>query len=495
MKLNPKDLGFIRDPALKERLMEDLEDHLEDLKAEGKDTAEPWKLLGDPEVIRTQMNSIGQPWGKHVAFCVFGGFAIFMILNVLVFDVDAATPQAWLAQALGAGIGIVFWGLFLFLLIFSLLRWFITQLGFSSRGQLLTYATLGIPYVFFIIEKIGRVVSLFYANAMDHGNLIDPWGELFLTTLGLGFAFWIASLARRMAFRYAQTDQKFYERLMNLLPWLVAGTVILGVHVTQLSFMEEEWAVALLSFPLIFTMLLYLIIWGGGTALLSLLFIKLSVSVIYSFVTVVNFALLCLLSIGVRRLFKKPWAYSEKIIAAIFIPLAVFIPFMEQDIPHVQWKVPLVWSWEALEAQQLSFTFPWTAPLMRSNDSPNVSYRAEKTEEGLLVYQTQGTVLKLTREATTQEASVNDFKFRDGAEFTEEGFHCNRDETDLTDQPVDFFGLSCDRLFYKDQLIAVIDKRNLVDLDLTTDGLLAITLNMGSYDPDYVYVVDVSEMK
>lgn len=55
------------------------------------------------------------------------------------------------------------------------------------------------------------------------------------------------------------------------------------------------------------------------------------------------------------------------------------------------------------------------------------------------------------------------------------------------------FGIQCANLAYKGTRIAIINHGSLIDLDVSNDGLLAVSINMGSYDPTYVYIVDLSE--
>ncbi|NBS67930.1 hypothetical protein EBT31_03320 [bacterium] len=55
------------------------------------------------------------------------------------------------------------------------------------------------------------------------------------------------------------------------------------------------------------------------------------------------------------------------------------------------------------------------------------------------------------------------------------------------------FGIQCASLAYKGTQIANINHGSLIDLDVSDDGLLAVSINMGSYDPTYVYIVDILE--
>ena len=61
-----------------------------------------------------------------------------------------------------------------------------------------------------------------------------------------------------------------------------------------------------------------------------------------------------------------------------------------------------------------------------------------------------------------------------------------------TTGPLGMFGIGCSILKYNDREIAKISNGSLIDLDLTDNGLLAVSINMGSYDPTYVYVVDLN---
>lgn len=144
---------------------------------------------------------------------------------------------------------------------------------------------------------------------------------------------------------------------------------------------------------------------------------------------------------------------------------------------------------------------------MRSNDGVNLSYQAEAVAEGIEVTQ-QGGFTYLVNRAGVQTLEFKGFdeyfhNYESKREDFPAEFTCEKRITDLeqvtilTDdlfQQNGPFGIDCAVLSYKDFPVASIEKGNLVGLDLTQDGLLAVVINMGSYDPDYVYIVDIADL-
>lgn len=500
--LHHKALDHIRDAALKQRLLEELEDHLDELESEGKDISKPWKLLGDPEIIALQVNLLNQPWFKHIFFGLAGSFAIFILLNLLIFDVDASPVKDvghFKIQMVGAFGALMVWGTFLFFLSFSLIRWFLTHFGLSSRAQFLIRAMLCIPYGVFLINQVSRIALNVFSKTPNISDLVIQ------AILSIGTSILIAYAAHRMAFRYGARDQKLHHKLSKIFPFLLGGITTLGTMVTFFEPLDDSWLGTFFVFAFLFMMVLYLF-WGALAQILGALLTKFSIPMIYGFTAFTGVLLLVVAWIFLRRIRRKPWNYSEKIALALLLPLFIVVPFQEQDIPHIQWEVPVVWTWEDFENRQLSFTYPWNAPLMRSNDGINLSYEARLEGGQLQVLQSKGPLLEITVEGSSTLERVNTIAPNAIPKIDPEGFTCT-ERMDPTQGEHDFpqlavlfsdetvFGINCGTLYYQGQKLALIDKGNIVNLTLSDDGLLAVTLNMGSYDPDYVYVVDVSGIK
>lgn len=507
-----EDLDLIQDSSLKERLLEDLEDHLDDLRAAGKSVDRPWDQLGDPLSLARQVNTIYQPWLKHIFFgifsCLISLFLFYLSFLALTF-LDTPLQQntsVFVLEILGKMMSLGLIATFLFALTLSITRWYLSFFGKSFRGMVFVRGVAYLPLFLVFILEVLRFISLAVAPSLSDevSNLIISG---FISTL-LGFIlnFFIIIFAQKVAFRYALRVQKWHKKVLNYVPYLLAALMTIGLVSLSIDSLSEEMLLFLV-FSMILVLICYLLLWGFTSAALGHLFVTLQIPAIYGFVVVTTIPFALLLMILCRRFFKKPFIYFERLLLALLLPAFLIVPFKKHDIPPINWNAPLVWSWEDLEKQQLSFTYPWSASLMRSNDGQNVSYQAEAQSESIEVTQQGGFSYLVDRDGIKMmefkgfdeyshnyESKREDFP----AEFT-----CEKRITDveqvtiLTDdlfQQNGPFGIDCAVLFYKDFEIATIGKGNLVGLELTRDGLLAVVINMGSYDPDYVYIVDIANL-
>lgn len=501
-----KDLDLIQDSSLKERLLEDLEDHLDDLRAAGKSVDRPWDLLGDPLSLARQVNAIYQPWLKHILFGIFSFlsslllfYLSFLTLNFpdTLLEQDAS---GFALEILGKIMSLGLIAAFLFTLTLSITRWYLSFFGKSFRGMVFVKGVVYLPIFLVLILELPRLIQLavVFPLADNISNFISSF-------LGFFLNFFIITFAQKVALRYALRVQKWHKKVLNYVPYLLAALIIIGVVSQSFDSLPEEM-LGLLAFPIILTLICYLL-WGFTSAALGHLFVLLHIPAVYGFVVVSAIPIALLLMILCRRFLKKPLAYFERLLLALLLPAFLILPVNKHDIPLVNWNIPLVWSWENLESDQLSFTYPWSAPLMRSNDGVNLSYQAEAVAEGIEVTQ-QGGFTYLVNRAGVQTLEFKGFdeyfhNYESKREDFPAEFTCEKRITDLeqvtilTDdlfQQNGPFGIDCAVLSYKDFPVASIEKGNLVGLDLTQDGLLAVVINMGSYDPDYVYIVDIADL-
>ena len=507
-----KDLDLIQDSSLKQRLLEDLEDHLDDLRAAGKSVDHPWDLLGDPLSLARQVNAIYQPWIKHILFGIFS-FLSSLLLFYLSF-ITLTFPDTGLQQdasgfaleMLGKMISLGLIATFLFALTLSITRWYLSFFGKSFRGTALVRGVVYLPIFLVFILEVLRFISLAVVPSLSDelSNLIIS--NFISTLLGFILNFLIITFAQKVAFSYALRVQKWNKKVLNYVPYLLAALMTIGLVSLSIDSLPEEM-LGLLALPVILILICYLLLWGFASAALGHLFVTLQIPAIYGFVVVTTIPFALLLMILCRRFFKKPFIYFERLLLALLLPAFLIVPLKKHDIPPINWNVPLVWSWEDLEKQQLSFTYPWSASLMRSNDGQNVSYQAEAQSESIEVTQ-QGGFSYLVDRAGVQTLEFNGFDgyfhpYESKREDFPAEFTCEKRITDIEQvtiltgdllQQNGPFGIDCAVLFYKDFEIATIGKGNLVGLELTQDGLLAVVINMGSYDPDYVYIVDIANL-
>lgn len=493
-----KNFELIRDASLKKRLLEDLEDHLDELRDAGKNTDNPWEILGDPCSLARQVNNIDQAWIKHFLFGVLSIFSstILFYLSFLILSLpDTSIQQSssgFTFELLGKIIAFASIEVFLFVLVVSVSRWYLSFFGLTLRGLALIRGIIYFPFIVIFFMGLEQIIFILM-NSPSSGDIY----VLLFNIFGLIFNFITIFFAQKIAFRYALRYQKWHKKLLTYLPYLLGVFLSTGIIGIAFEAFPEKFGL-FATFPFLFTLVLYLL-WGLSARILGYLLAGFNIAAIYGFVIVSAIILIITLAIFGRRFFKKRFSHLERFALAILIPIILIVPFKKQDVPNIEWNAPLIWSWENLEKKQLSFTYPWTATLMRSNDGMNVSYKTQAHDNFIEVSQEGGFSYSIKRDkietiAFNNFAEIDTQNTKVPTDFTCEKRDTEQDEVDILtiEHP---FGINCARIFYKDSEIASIDKGNIVNLELSSDGLLAIAINMGSYDPDYVYIVDINNKK
>jgi hypothetical protein len=282
---------------------------------------------------------------------------------------------------------------------------------------------------------------------------------------------------------------------------VIAGVTIL-ITTSDAPGSHRE-ALAIVGIPFTLPLFILYLFWGLGTNVIGFLFHAIGLPVIFAYWTTTVFALCIGVILPLLRLvFRKPVPLVLQFTASILAPLAFILPMVPQDIPQVTWKAPLVWNWDMLERKQLNITYPWAVSLMRRDDGINVDYAAYLTDKKITVMQGGGLSYVITPEDVTAietSPGLEGLTKGDGGAYAEipSGFACDgklleelSDTHDGSTGPLGMFGIQCKTLTYNGIEIAAINHGSLIDLDVSDDGLLAVSINMGSYDPTYVYVVN-----
>jgi hypothetical protein len=208
----------------------------------------------------------------------------------------------------------------------------------------------------------------------------------------------------------------------------------------------------------------------------------------------------------IRLAFRKPLPLILQFTASILVPLAVILPIIPHDVPRIVWKVPLVWDWDMVERKQLNIAYPWAASLMRRDDGMGIGYSAYVIDGKMAIMQGGGLSYVINPEDTIiikTSSELEAIAKVDGGIYGEipAGFTCDGrpieeffDTHNGTTSPFGMFGIQCSALVYQGIEIATINYGSLIDLDISDDGLLAVSVNMGSYDPTYVYVLNIREI-
>lgn len=500
----------VTDAELRSRLREELADHWEDHCERQSVPDMPKRILGNETLIAYQTNAVAMPgmFGKDVALSViYGAFTLVlfvMLSSFLSLDLEnVSATTKWFTVAAGV-FGILFWGSVAWYAYLALQRRFIIRYGQSVRRTLLLAIAAVAPCTIMGVEAFLSSFNAFAANA----PYSISW-QLVSSLLALAILCGAFLHAGRMVSKRMADADRILARSRRNVPLVIAAAVIAGasmlIATSDLSGENFE-LLAVAGMPFTMPLLILYLFWGLVANAIGFLLAIVGIPVIYGYWATVLAALLIGAAVPLAQLaFRRPVPSLMQFVASIVIPLAIILPAVPQDIPAIDWNDPAVWSWDALEQRQLNVVYPWTASLMRRNDGMNVGYGAFLSDGKIAVAQGGGSSYVVTRQGTTRIRTAAEIlsAMKDGGKGlyadVPAGFTCDArpveeffDTHGGTTSPFGMFGRQCASLEYKGVQIATIRNGSLIDLDVSGDGLLAVTISMGSYDPTYVYVVDIS---
>lgn len=501
----------ITDDELRSRLREELADHWEDYCEHQSMTDTPKHILGNETLLAYQTNAVASPgmFGKDIVVSVACGaftFVLFLILSsFLTLNLENVSATAKLFTVVASIIGITFWGSVAWYIYLALQRRFIIRYGQSIRRMILLAVAVVAPCTIMGIESLISSINAFATNA-PYSIL---W-QLISSLLALAVLCGSFLLTGRMVSSQIADADRILIQLRRRVPLIVAVVVTAGVTIiiaTSNVYGSDYELLALVGIPFYLPFLILYLIWGLATNVIGFLFQTVGIPVIFAYWATVTFALLIGAAMPLARLvFRKPVPLVLQFVASIVVPLTIILPMVPQDIPAVVWNTPVVWSWDTLEQKQLNIAYPWAASLMRRNDGVNVGYSAYLTNGKITVAQGGGSSYIVTRQEITRiqtAPEIQNLIKADGSGMYGEipvGFTCDArpiedffDTHEGSTSVLGMFGIQCASLAYKGTQIATIGYGSLIDLDISDDGMLAVSINMGSYDPTYVYIVDLSE--
>lgn len=499
----------ITDTVLRERMFEELQEHWEDYREEPGQPDVPRNVFGDATLLARQINAVGKPrtFGLDVMVSVCAGVVTLTCTLVLSFLVQFVTDSGEVARTSVASVafvlGILFWMGLAWAMYFVLHRHLLVHYGQSMLRRLLLAITILVPSALVIIVTLMTItngVTAGYPDALS-------WGA-FAPLLSIGLLLGVYAFAGRVVARNLAAADRIVRFLRAIVPIIVALAVTLGVVllVTADNWGTETSALHVVGLPFTFPLLALYMLWGMVTMLLGAVLHAAGVPSVYAFwLTVTGALLVAGIRPVARGILRKPVGFAMRVMASVVVPLVFALPFIPHDVPTVTWDVPVVWSWDMLERRQLNIAYPWAAALMRRDEGMNVSYFAAVVDNAIVASQTTGKEYRVTRGGAHGEGWAPDVEEMDyGVDYygdLPEGFSCDgtalediADTHDGSTGPLGMFGMSCGELTYHGVRIATLSYGGLIDLDLAPDGLLAISIQMGSYDPTYVYVVDVEAL-
>lgn len=492
---------------LRARFKEEIAEHWEDSYQQNH-TEEPEKILGDHSLLAFQINSVSLPHAfiQDLIISAIGGFVtlalLIMLSSFLTPDLDTNYISNKILSVVTMFIGSVFWCGLAWYLYLSWHRRLVARYGQTTRRTVLLFISFVVPIFFLCVETLIIPINVL----INDGPLSIIWGsgsEL-LAIVILNLIFFHAS---KMVFKKIDKTNHLLTQSRRLLPWLVSFIVMLGSLLLIIDSTNEN----ILKAGLIFTLplLMAYLCWGIITMAIGFLIMKiLGLPLIFGFWLTTFVAAAAGIIIPMFFLLKKkPISLISRLLTAAVVPLMILLPFVQHDIPKIDWQIPLIWSWDDLEKKQLNIVYPWAAPLMRRNDGINVQYRAHVSDDQIVVIQAGGKSYTVTRNGVEPKPTPKNLEVKikhDGYSLYNElptGFSCGDEPLENfinthenTTGPLEMFGIACPTLKYKNLEIAKIHNGSLIDLDLTDDELLAVSINMGSYDPTYVYVVDLKKL-
>lgn len=506
----------ITDDALQQRLREELTEHWEDYSENADMKKTPKELFGDETLLVRQVNAAIQPstFAADVALsiaCGVGTMIFFVLLSgFLDLDLENLSVADRLLRIISAGIGVVLWCGIAGFLSLAFQRRMMIRYGESKRKMILYAIAFLAPVLLLGFEEsLGGVFA-----AMQRESFVAAMWKLCSLLATLGILYGLFAIPKRLLVRNMTRTDQMYLWLQKHVPLVIAvmvtaGAVMLIVDDVVTTVNAEGFQVLVIPFTM--PLLLLYLFWGMVSMSIGAVLNLLGLSVMFGFWASVMVAIfigaVLPASFVIRR---KAMPLAAKIAASVILPLMIIIPAVPHDVPSIEWRVPLVWNWDQLERTQLNVTYPWAASLMRRNDGMSMGYAAYVDGEQLIVMQGGGASYHVTRngipEIPSPGGSTSIFRgiMPDAYDPIPVGFTCDGKSLEEfidthmdTTAPLGMFGTGCDELAYHGKVIANISRNHggaLIDLDLAPDGLLAVSINMGSYDPTYVYVVDVSDV-
>lgn len=501
----------ITDHGLRCRLREELADHWEDYCEHQDMTDTPKRVLGNETLLAHQTNAVASPgtFGNDAAVSVVcGAFTIVLFLvlsSFLTLDLESGSAAAKPFTVAASIIGIAFWGGVAWYVYLALQRRFVIRYGQSIRRMILLTIAVVAPCAILGIESLLSSINAFVADA----PYSVTW-QLVSSVLALTILCGVFLLAGRMVSSEIADADRILTQLRRRVPSLVAVVVAAGATllvVTNDASGGGYDPLALVGAPFTLPLLILYLLWGLATNAIGFLFHAIGIPVIFAYwATVLSALLVGVVMPFVRLVLRKPISLVLQFASSIVIPLAIILPMVPHDIPTIIWDTPIVWSWDTLERKQLNVAYPWAATLMRRNDGINVGYSAYLIDGKVTVVQGGGSSYIVTRQETTRIRTTPEIQnlmhAANSGIYAEIplGFTCDAkpiedffDTHEGSTSGLGMFGIQCANLAYKGTQIGTIGHGSLIDLDVSDDGLLAVSINMGSYDPTYVYIVDISE--
>lgn len=499
----------ITDTELQSRIREELEDHWEDYCENQSMPDAPEDVFGNETLLTYQTNAVASPgmFGKDIVLSVVCGvftLVLFVMLSsFLTLDLANASLTDKFFTVIAGIVGVTFWSGVAWYIYLALHRHLMIRYGQSIRRTFLLAVAFALPFVFLGIES----VLLSSINVLIADSPFSATWQLASSVLVLVMLFGLFFLAGRLVSRRITDVDRILSRLRRGVPLLISAAVIAGATILVTASDApggHREVLALVGTPFTLPLLISYLFWGFGTNIMGFLFHAVGIPLIFAFWTTTVFALCLGVILPLARLaLRKPVPLALQFAASILAPLAVILPMVPQDVPQVTWNIPLVWTWEMLERKQLNITYPWAASLMRRNDGINVDYAAYLVDKKITVMQGGGVSYVITPKGITTIETSPDLEAAtkgDGGAYAEIpiGFTCDgklleefSDTHNGSTGLLGMFGIQCGTLAYKGIEIATISYGSLIDLDVSDDGLLAVSINMGSYDPTYVYVVSI----
>ncbi|MFA6018000.1 MAG: hypothetical protein WCT28_04625 [Patescibacteria group bacterium] len=475
----------------------------------------PKHVLGDEALIARQTNTAMSPmvFTRDIALSVLCGIASLMFFGMfssfltMESDIGYPTMSIRLPLLLVSVFGLLVWGAIAWFMYLAIHRYLFVRYGQSMRRTFLLLFIIAAPCAFIGIDAITTVM-----NVIGSGSQYPLISNIFSSFLPLAI---LASLFFS-TLRVVRNNIKIADHLIAKLrkSILIILTIVVFAGITTLTILSDvpgdfNEIFSLLALPITLPLLLLYLLWGAITVSTGFLLSSLGVPGIFGFwITVITAIVLGgILPIAylVRR---KSIPLFLQIAASIIVPLIIVLPMIPRDVPIIDWNVPTIWSWDTLEQSQLNIAYPWAASLMRQDEGMNVGYYATVQDGSIIVGQQRGQMYIVDRFDVSAIKTSPEIK----SALKENPYALNNDlptgftcddktletlssDTQGTTGPLGMFGIQCGVLRYNNVEIGTIQHGSLIDLDLSSNDVLAISINMGSYDPTYVYVVDVSSAK
>ena len=477
--------GEIRDRDMRSRFLEELQEHWEDV--DGPADADPSATLGESALLSHQVNAV-------VAQRSVGWSIALMLFSCFVTWILGSTISAYIPKFTFSFVSLAE------LLTFTLWLVVAFALYVTVHHRLAMYPSTAKA------RAIPCIVAFFAPLGFTMYELVPP---LLTGATGYDISYSIRGFASGAALlvmfllagevvrRYLHVTDRIIGSVTRWLPWFVAVYVTIGCAMLIWNNALSDGPGAILAAPFVVPLFVAYLCWALlSTAPMTLLPVMMG----FWLVTAAAITLGILVPVGVW-IARRRLAFPLRLALGFTLPIFLILPFVPQDVPVNTWQVPVVWSWDSLERSQLNVVYPWAASLMRRNDGMNASYGAEIENGSLRVIQAGGVVVTFEDRTPVVRANkevVDDAIYND---FPTSGFACDGtlletiwDTHNDSTSPMGMFGSGCGELTYNGHVIGTIDHA-LIELDMSSDGLLAVSINMGSYDPTYVYVLDISQLQ